>query len=90
MLGGNEMELDRDLINQIHAMDDASLALGIEKIAKKFGVDPLLAQHVLGDISKVKEAVANLNQQDLDRITQALGPETAEKLAQDIRREVQR
>lgn len=84
------MELDRELLDQINGMDEETLSAGIGRIARNFGIDPQLAKRYLGDMSKVKEAVANLNQSDLDRITAALGKETAEQLANDIRREVKK
>ena len=82
------MELDRELLNQIHAMDDKALSSGIQKIAQNLGVDPMLAKMYLGDTEKVKQAVANLSQEDLNRICQAIGQDNAEKLAREIRREV--
>ncbi len=83
------MELDRELLNQLQSLDNASLERGIDKIARSFGIDPRLASSYLGNTDQIRAAIASLDQKDLDRITAAIGEETAGKLADEIRREVE-
>ena len=82
------MELDRHLLEKICLLDDDTLAATIGSVAQSMGVNPALASMYLTDMSKVKSAVQNLTQSDLDRITDAFGEETTEKLVENIRREV--
>jgi len=84
------MELDRELLDQIRDMDDNALSEGVGKIAQNLGVDPGMAKRYLGDTAKIREAVANLTPEDLERITQALGKDTTAQLAEQIRREMKR
>jgi hypothetical protein len=82
------MELDRHLLEQISLLDDDTLAATIKGVAQSMGMNPALTSMYLTDMSKVKSAVQNLTQSDLDRITDAFGEETTEKLVENIRREV--
>jgi len=83
------MELDRELVNRIAELDDATLNQSIGKVAESMGIDASLAQMYLGDMSKVREAVKNLTQEDLNQITQTLGQENTQKLVENIRKEME-
>ena len=82
------MELDRNLVDRITELDDVTLNKSIGKVAESMGIDASLAQMYLGDMSKIREAVKNLTQEDLNQITQTLGQENTQKLVENIRKEM--
>ena len=82
------MDLDQELIDQITAMDDETLKKSIGSIARSMGVDPALAAMYLTDMGKIRSAVKNLNAEDLARVRESLGEETANSIIQNIRAEL--
>ncbi len=79
------MEFDRDFFEGIKKMDDSALSDTIKAIAVGMGVDQGLVQHYLQDMSKVKEAVAGLDQESFDKIRSVLGEEKANEVMENLR-----
>ena len=84
------MEIDRSLLGKIHQLDDASLKEAILSVAGNMGIDPVLAAGYLTDMGKIKETVAGLTQDDLDRVQSTIGEENTKHLMDEIRKEVEK
>ncbi len=82
------MEFDRDLLAKIRQLDDSSLRSTIENVAREMGLDPDLTRLYLSDMSKIKETVATLSEEDWNRVQGAMGEENTKTLMDTIRREV--
>lgn len=83
------MELDRNLLEKIRELDDDTLRQAIGNVAGSMGIDPALAAVYLSDMGKIKDTVAGLTQEDLDRVEETLGVEETQSVIQKIRKEVE-
>ena len=83
------MELDRSLLQKIKELEDDKLAAAIGNIAAQFGLDPKMTDYYLSDMKQIKETVAGLTQEKMDRISAAIGEDNCEKVMDHLRREVE-
>jgi len=82
------MEMDRELLEKIRLLDDESLRRVIGNVAEGMGLDAKMTAPYLADMGKIKETVAGLSQEDLDRIQGAIGEENTKNLMTQIQKEV--
>jgi hypothetical protein len=83
------MDTNKELIDQIAALDDETLKNTIGSVARNMGFDPKLAAGYLSDMGKIRQAVQNLTDEDLDRVKESLGEEMMGNIIQNIRREIE-
>ena len=82
------MDLARDLLEKIRLLDDDSLRTAIGNVAAGMGLDARVTAPYLADMTKIKQTVSGLTQEDLDRIQSAIGEENTRNLMKEIRKEV--
>lgn len=82
------MEMDRELLEKIRLLDDESLRRVIGNVAEGMGLDPQITAPYLADMGRIKETVAGLSQEDLNRIRGAIGEENTQNLMTQIQKEV--
>lgn len=80
------MNVDRDSINRILALDDASFKTLAQSIAAAAGADGRRVERALGDIPALKKQIAGLSPGDAEKILKAVGPEKSEAIAEILRR----
>ncbi len=84
------MESNKELIDQIIAFDDETLKNTLGSVARNMGIDPNLAAVYLSDMGKIRQAVQNLTDEDLNRVKESLGEETVGDIIQNIRQEIEK
>ncbi len=84
------MEYGKELIDQISALDDETLKNSLGSVARNMGFDPNLANMYLSDMTKIRQAVQNLTDEDLKRVQESLGEEMMNDIIQNIRAEIEK
>lgn len=82
------MELDQNLREKLSALDDAALTETAIKIGREMGVPPRVLCSFASDSAKIRETLAQIRQEDFDKVATALGEDKAESLIETLRREV--
>lgn len=72
---------DKDKLNKLLELDDASLKARIGNAANAVGADTRQLSYSLNDIGKVRSLISNLTQSDIDRLIASFGKENAEKIS---------
>ena len=76
----NVMQLNKNNLDRLLAMDDASLAQTILALSKAAGVDPVTANAAVRDLNRVRAGLAGATNGDLTAAVDMLGEERVRAL----------
>ncbi len=74
------MQLNKNNLDRLLAMDDASLAQTILALSKAAGVDPTAAHAAVRDLNRVRASLATATNGDLHAAAEMLGEERVRAL----------
>ena len=66
------MKIDKKMIDAVLKLNDEQLWNTIQLVASKSGVDSVKAMEKPQDMSKIRSALSNLNDTDIDKIAEML------------------
>lgn len=82
------MDFDQNLIRDIASMPDEALKSGIVQVAQNMGIDPMMAGAYLSDMGKIRSAISNLTEEDLQKICHQLGEDQVNEIISNIKNEM--
>ena len=77
------MNIDKNSLQKLSAMNDSELKAKILEIAENCGADTRKLASKL-DCGKIKKSISSLSQSDIDRIMGAVGEQNAEIIRRSI------
>ncbi len=79
------MNLDKDALNRLAAMDDEQLKKNILSVAAACGADVRILEKKLSNIPALKRSIAGMSQKDIDRAMRAVGDKNAKIISDSIK-----
>ena len=74
------MNIDRNILKQISAMDQKELTEKIEAVSALMGVDSGYIKSLIGSPEEMQKKLQSLNENDIKNMSQKIDPELVKKL----------
>jgi len=78
------MEINRDKLNQLAAMDDASLRGLIKSVVLQAGGSKFQAEMAAASTKKIKEKLTTATPEEIEKLVNLVGRDKAEKIMQGL------